>query len=152
MKTRFYNTDSHALGFRALVRLLEDTSFDAALRLLCSAAEASGRGDLYKQWALAPGDRLVTTAPRNPLSWLRHGRGPRLPAWEAIPPGADHLRYVTRADGRREILSQPYGLTWTTLQALVSWCQGHDLEAEVTTYAGHFPGRTLAVRIRRGDA
>lgn len=150
MKTRFIDTAHHALAFRGLETLLQAVSFDAALRLLCAAAESSGHGDLYSRWSLHPGDRLQTKPPHNPVAWLRHNRGPRPRPGDAYPPGADHLRFVIRKDGTRELLSQPYGLSWDALRDLVAWCEGHELVAEVDAYSGHFPGQTLAVRIRRG--
>jgi len=150
--SRFIDPKRYPTLFKALVAFLKMYSFDEALRLLCTAAEASGKGDLYQRWALREGERLreVTSAP--PAAWLKHKSGTRTERLDASIPGADHLRYIVQPDGTRIALNQPYALSWGELVALVTWCQGRDLEASIDAYSGHFPGRTLAVRITRGDA
>jgi hypothetical protein len=137
---------------RTLTGFLKIHSFEEALRLLCAAAESSGQGDLYQQWALKKGERLRKDSVMVPAAWLKNRTGTRQEHLDTAIPGSDHLRYLTQPDGTRIVLSQPYALSWEELSSLVDWCRERDLEATLDCYSGHFPGRTLAVRITRGGA
>ena len=63
------------------------------------------------------------------------------------PPGDDHPSLWLK-DGKPHIyVSQPYGLEWDKLRALVMWCGRWGLRAAVHAESWHYPGRTVAVMI-----
>lgn len=155
---QFPATKRHPELLKSLTAYLSKFDFDSGLRLLCAAAERAGRGDLYERWTLKKGDRMANQ-PRLASAWVVGKLGPRRNgmndsvAWyEAQIPGQDHLRFIVRADGTREVLSQPYELTFETMVELVAWCQARGIRADVDTHAGHFPGRTLAIHLESDPA
>ncbi len=148
---RFIDPQRYPSIHKALTEFLKLHSFEESLRLLCAAAESLGP-NLYERWALKQGERLRQRVTGVPAAWLKHRTGTRRERLDTSIPGSDHLRYITQPDGTRIVLSQPYALSWKELSSLVDWCRERDLEATLDCYSGHFPGRTLAVRISRVEA
>jgi hypothetical protein len=61
------------------------------------------------------------------------------------PPGTDH-ESLWNKDGKPAVfVSQPYGLTWETLQELVEFCKAKGLAFEVDTGGWHFTTACLLV-------
>jgi hypothetical protein len=59
-------------------------------------------------------------------------------------PAQDHVIYHEK-NGKRTIVSQPYGLSLKDLKEIVEFCEEKQIDARVEACAPHYPGRTVAV-------
>lgn len=68
-------------------------------------------------------------------------------------PRADHLSEWRAEDGKRYIVSQPYGRwDYNSLKELIAFCDRLGLEATIdASRSWHFPGWTMLVEIQRGE-
>lgn len=66
--------------------------------------------------------------------------------------GEDHTSVWCREGKAQYLVTQPYGLSWKSLKALVEFCKVNGLRVEVSAdLSWHFPGRTLAVVVSHDD-
>lgn len=62
------------------------------------------------------------------------------------PPAGDHCSLWVKEGKATVLVSQPYGLSWASLQETVDYCRRLGLEARVGAgLSWHFPGTTIAV-------
>lgn len=69
---------------------------------------------------------------------------------ECTPPGGDHESMWAKDGFPVALVSQPYGLTWPTIQALTAYCVTRGLEWTVDAWpAWHYPGAVVFVTVTR---
>jgi hypothetical protein len=76
--------------------------------------------------------------------WLRRRRDP-FPGF--CMPADDHLEFREQ-NGCRSRISQPYGIGWEDLRALVQQCEREGLTCRIDAASPHFPGRTLQIVVQ----
>jgi hypothetical protein len=75
------------------------------------------------------------------------------PEGKCLPPSADHTTLWLRGGKPFCLVTQPYSLSWETMQQVVEWARALDLRVEVSSVASwHFPGWTLALIITAEEA
>lgn len=66
---------------------------------------------------------------------------------DVVLPGDDHVEHREK-DGVRSYISQPYGLHWEQIRALVKHCEANGLTVSIDPRSWYFPGECCAVVIR----
>ncbi len=144
------------------VELSERTpSYQKAVASLQELAAAEGVNKAERAFAEAVSDeirRRETEGLRESTSccikWLLgrrcyyHGGGNDRHACE--PPATDHASLWNKNGKPEMFVSQPYGISWRQLRAIVAFCEAHGLEVSIDARGSwHFPGRTLRVTYRK---
>lgn len=74
---------------------------------------------------------------------------------ECFPPGSDHdsLWIAEIKPGKKRepyaFVTQPYGLSFQTLQSLVQFCNRYGLKADINALSWYFPTGTLRVVLKK---
>lgn len=64
-------------------------------------------------------------------------------------PGSDHTELWKTKDGKIIYVTQPYGISWGNLKALVKRCEELGLEAEISAHSTYFPGSTILIKAQK---
>ena len=64
----------------------------------------------------------------------------------------DHTTYMQDADGKRRIVTQPYGIDYKEACKIVDYSRQQGLSFKLSSWHSYwFPGRTIAVVWERGE-
>lgn len=66
-------------------------------------------------------------------------------------PGSDHTDLWKTPDGNIIYVTQPYGIGWKDLRALVKVGEEMGLEISIEAESTWFPGRTIIIKARSGE-
>lgn len=66
-------------------------------------------------------------------------------------PAADHLAEWEKDGKTTAITSQPYGISFSALKAIVRYCEQNNFEAEIDAGSWWFPGRTVLIVFTKVD-
>jgi hypothetical protein len=66
-------------------------------------------------------------------------------------PGSDHTDLWKTPDGNIIYVTQPYGIDWENLRALVKMGVEMGLEISIGAESTWFPGRTIIIKARNGE-
>lgn len=136
-------TPAHQAAHDALVNLILHTSEDEALRVVAGACGPAIR----TTHLLLRG--LKESGGRPCVMRLLGKRCTTESEHLCLPPATDHPAMLTK-DGKPSVLvSQPYGLGFTELKELVSFCETFGLEVEIDACGWYFFGRALRVEIAK---
>lgn len=64
----------------------------------------------------------------------------------------DHSAVVNTEDGKKLIISQPYGLGLENMEEISRLCREHGLNATVQAESPYYPGRSLLVVFKKKDS
>lgn len=156
MFRRFVDTKQRTEKFKkavvALWDLMEESGMDLVRRAYAEVAHVQINEDFQKKYPMGPKlKRSKGVACVGKLLGRRCGQHNYSDPFCNIhsPPAADHVELYNRGGKPEVYVSQPYGLSWESLQKLVEFCKAHGLEAEIDTGSWHFPDTTLLVQIKR---
>ena len=134
-------SDAHRKALQAMRELVEAEGPLAALAIYREVAAGKTREQWTKRYGLRPttGARSVDRLPGKRSGELR-------------VPGEDHSSLWLHEGKPAVYVTQPYGLSWDTLRAVVGFCEANGLRADVgAAPAWHFPGAVLHVEITTPD-
>lgn len=67
-----------------------------------------------------------------------------------LPPACDHTSMLLKNKKPIAIVTQPYGLSHSSIAAMIEWAQAHTLEMMIDArLSWHFPSQTIAVVFTR---
>jgi hypothetical protein len=117
--------------YREAVRLLRELDND-------NLADRAFAEAVHDRWE-AGWHRRAGLRPSSAHSCISRVLGKRCDDVHCHPPATDHPSLVVKGE-EVVFVSQPYGLTWDALQAIVDYCRNHGLEATVdASLSWHFP-------------
>jgi hypothetical protein len=135
----------------SLKALVAAQSLDSARQAVSMALAESIRTSFLRDEALRPVSdpclhRLAgTPCPRDPTVASGSRKVDCRPAW------ADHDEMFSH-DGQHVFVAQPYRMNLGEVRDLVRICDELGLDADVSAFPSwHFPGRTLAVVLRKAE-
>ena len=133
--------------------------YERAIAVLTALEEEHGLGALERAYAEVKALKIEALS----IEGLSEARTPcvnRLvgtcqhwpePELSCILPGSDHTTLLTRNRRPVKYVTQPYGIRWDDLVALVERCRKQGLEADIDArWSWHFPGDTIAITVTKG--
>jgi len=143
------------MGLRNGSQFLSDKDYTPEVQQLVIQLRAQGKlADRIYAAAVAKDLKEVVTRGFKPATGSKGidrllGKRPE-PGKERRLPGEDHTSVWCKNGKPQYLITQPYGLGWDHLVALVEFCKANGLQFSISSsLSWHFPGKTLAVTVAR---